>query len=253
MGQHEKAVLEQVRLCMIRGFYSAVQLSVSEMDEIACLLRTARDNDGKQTKFPDFVCDNGWIEHFETTFGKIDTCGGYENKRCDNAFVKGCVTQMLSVKPNESGFIVRHVSNDLPVGSYDNFRMSYRRVWSKHIDSFRKSGIDLDTKNIGMFLMELDFRGVVVHCVDSKGQLVRYPYNLMFDREFLDFIYDSRNIVKYLIVYSNFGVCEVLPLDRIPDLKQQFPDDVQVRFDSVIGKQMYTLIGFNGGENDGEG
>lgn len=76
MGKKEQRCLEVVKsVCKDdRNYYQGI--SAEEKEEIVTLIETAKDTDGLTTKFPDFIGNNGWIEHFEVT--------------CSNRTKKGC-------------------------------------------------------------------------------------------------------------------------------------------------------------------
>lgn len=226
MGQHEQCVLNYVRTHLFSDGYTLTTLSDKCADEIFRLLETAQDNDIDQTKFPDFICDGGWIEHFAVTFGR-SSGKGYENTRLEQ--------QALRSYGHPCG-PWKVVSVEFPVGSYDNFMKSLHKSWNKHIVSFRKSNV-INIQGTGMFLIEIDDEPIVVHWLDEKGRLERGPYSVLLDKQFLDFIYSYRDVVRYVIAcYKSHNNCDLVVLDDIPSIKEKFLKNSNVRFDGVWTK-----------------
>lgn len=245
MGLHEQAILSSVIQQYNCGtLTSCVQFSGEQIAEFYDLLSTAVDNDGKQTKFPDFVCSNGWIEHFAVTFGELTKDGrGYENFKLEKAACK-----KILCEAGEDA-LVRHVSTQLTYGSHENFMKTLKENWDNHIDHLQKSGGEYVGKT-GVFLVEIDDRGIVWHIIDGNRMTRQLGYQMALDSEFLDFIYGYRNYVKYVITYIlSFGVSEVLAVESVPEAKKLLPHGVSVRFDPVFGIQTNTLYRLKDGES----
>lgn len=223
MGQHEQDILKYVQSSYVFAWPQVSDECVAEFNR---LLDTAQDTDIEQTKFPDFMCDGGWIEHFAVTFGR-SSGKGYENTRLEQ--------QALRSYGHPCG-PWKIVSAEFPVGSYDNFMKSLRKSWNKHIASFRKSNV-INIQGTGMFLIEIDDEPIVVHWLDEKGRLERGPYSVRLDKQFLDFIYSGRNVIKYVVVcYKSHNNCDLVVLDDIPSIKEKFLKNSNVRFDGVWTK-----------------
>lgn len=238
MGQKERNVLDFVKQqCYFYGFCSRIGLSECEVAILAQLLATATDTDVGETKFPDFICDSGWIEHFAITSGEISGERGYKNLQLENEQLKNLASSM-----NDPGSI-RFTSISLSPGGHEYLEQSLKTAWNNHIESFKKSRINKDT-NIGVFLIEVDDRCIITHFSDSKGSLYRSPYAIYFDMEILDFIYGSRDIVQYVIAYHKSPMwVEIISTSDIPKIKSSFPPDFIIRFDGVDSRQGSVVFG----------
>ncbi len=245
MGQKEQKILDFVKQqCAFYGFHSHIELSENEVGRLAHLLDTATDTDVAETKFPDFICDGGWIEHFAITSGEISEGNGYKNLQLENESLKKIATTM-----NDSVGI-RFTSVSLSPGSHEHLKQSLKTTWDKHIESFKRSEINRNI-NTGIFLIEVDDRCIITHLSDGKGALYRSPYSICLDLDTLDFIYSSRDIVQYVIAYHMSPVwVEVIPTSDIPKIKSNLPSDFIIRFDGVDSRQGSII--FCAGKKDGK-
>lgn len=232
MGQKEQNALDFVRQqCTSYGFHPCIELSESEIGILAHLLDTATDTDVGETKFPDFVCDGGWIEHFAITSGEFSVEKGYKNFQLENEQLKKVVSSMSN--PGD----IRFVSSSLAPGGHAYLEQSLKTAWNNHIESLKKSRVNKDT-NIGIFLIEVDDRCIITHFSDRKGFIYRSPYAIYLDIEILDFIYGSRDLVQYVIAYHKSPMwVEIFSTFNIPKIKSILPSNFVIRFDGVDSRQ----------------
>ena len=244
MGIRERDVLNGVCNRFYSDGHTLSDMSDDQVAEIYRLLKTARDTDYVHTRFPDFICDGGWIEHFALTFGRSSN-KGYENVRLEQQSLLSCGVPLGPWKI---------VSIEFSAGSYDNFKRSLDRVWKKHIDSFRKSELSLMSMT-GVFLLEIDDRSIMAYLYDEERHLIRDFYSVLFDKQFLDFIYESRNVVKYVLVcYQGHRSCDLIVLDDIPMIKEKYLKQLEISFcgvHSIVEDIVPRDIGLNIGEEDG--
>ena len=78
MGKIEESCLNRVKkYCLLNEtYYSGI--TEEEKKSLIALIKTAKDTDGKTTTFPDFIGENGWIEHFKVTSSQSSK-KGYES------------------------------------------------------------------------------------------------------------------------------------------------------------------------------
>lgn len=160
-GQQEQECLDKVRDCfrksnyskddaealfygkaIIYGFrYNAGQKpkledEFSDLKPIAELIISAQNTDfqnaktGKnETKFPDFICTNGLIEHFQISGTKEIRNGSQINKD------RGKCNKDIDMAINNGE---QRISKSFPVRqSYDDFIASFKRNWDNHISKLR--------------------------------------------------------------------------------------------------------------------
>lgn len=78
MGKTEESCLNRVKeyYLLNETYYSGI--TEEEKKSLITLIKTAKDTDDKTTTFPDFIGENGWIEHFEVTSSQSSK-KGYES------------------------------------------------------------------------------------------------------------------------------------------------------------------------------
>lgn len=236
MGQKEQYLLDLANQGFFYGFHSQVVLNKDALDELYRLLTTAIDTDVGKTEFPDFRCDGGWIEHFSITSGEIVKKNGYQNLQIENEQLKK--TAAMLNNPGDISF----ASVSFPPGSHSHLKRSLRTSWDKHIESFKKSGIDRNAQ-IGIFLIDIDDRCIITHITDQDGGSHSSPYSIGLDIEILDFIYEYRDIVHYVIAYHQMSTwIEIISVSDIPRIKAKFSPDVIIKFDGVHSIQGHTVL-----------
>jgi len=170
--------------------------------------------------FPDFIFEDGFIEHFEITASDEGSKGSdYRRTEAKHKRALSKATQGAVLRPQHSSW------------SYDNLKKSLQRNWENHIESLQGSLDKIQSSTTKVFMMEhLEmniemFENVYAYTDDYsiKQRHFRY-YSLSHDVEMLDYIYNFRDKVDYVIYRHNSGV-EVIEIANIPNLKEtlKFP------------------------------
>lgn len=81
MGTAEQRCLEVVKTQCNQNKVCYYGLSKEEQKQLQVLVSTAQDTDGKTTTFPDFIGENGWIEHFKVSSSKHNRKGSETNRK----------------------------------------------------------------------------------------------------------------------------------------------------------------------------
>lgn len=251
-GENEQKCLNIVRNnCSskesLKKYFGLFQEDIEEIDDI---LRSAKPNDkDNQTVFPDFVFENGFIEHFQITSSKTNKKGAEHLKKLSlfknevekeaKRFKEDCNTNSDSNKIRS-----KHLAMKYPEHNYEYLCESFKKNWENHIASYNKY---MGNKNIGIFMIEYTdnalemYENVYNDWVDfmTNGDL-REPenvktYRLTRDKALLNYIYSFKENMKYVMfVYEK--ECEIIKLENIPYLLKILP------WDYVIAPYMGTTL-----------
>lgn len=197
------------------------------------IFQTAKPNPDL-SKFPDFIFDSGFIEHFEVTSSYLSKKGSKMKREQDklqkNAEVK---EKELEAQMNESPcYEGKTITTDKwhSKHSYDNFCLSFKRNREHHINSLDNYAGD---KSIGVFMLQYNDSALVLDSVfpDLKteiyyGDLLKKPeycgYRLTHDEFILDYIYQFKDKIKYVMFFNNDWFhgrkCEIICVENIPEI-----------------------------------
>ncbi len=219
-------------------------------------LRLARPNPSPSV-FPDFLFDGGFIEHFEITSSRSNR-NGYDHKRKHVAFEQmaeqeeNAFKEAMDEKPSFGTVQSKSWSFAYPQHSYDYLVKSFTENWNHHIESLSKYDAQYKT---GIFL--IDYPEIVLgHNIDFDVLSERLYGDLLFrddhkwyrlsrDRDLLNFIYDYREMIKY-VIFKNMDYFEVIATEAIPELiklvpwKYQFYPCMVTEVRSVYGTSIPT-------------
>lgn len=203
--------------------------------EIEQSIRNARPNENLNN-FPDFVFPGGFIEHFRVTSSKTTNKGAKHTKEMNHfENVVKIETEKIESEWNDIPSFDKVRSKqwefDNPNHSHEYLIKSLELNWNNHIRSLEKySGV----KDIGIFMIEYPefalsmFENVYAHWIDGMAQGdMREPekfkcYRLSRDKKMLNFIYQYRNKIKYVIfVYRERY--EIIQTQNIPYILQLIP------------------------------
>lgn len=212
----------------------------NECFEFADIIRTAKPNPSN-SEFPDFIFDNGFIEHFQITSSHVGSKGA-THAREESEFRRKVKseTEKMEEKWNETPSFDRVRSKSWtfqnPVHSHNFLIDSFKQNWEHHLESCQKySG----KKDIGIFMIEYPEIALAMHenvygdCIDgmAQGDMREQEsfkdYRLSRDKELLKYIYDFKGAIKY-VVFVNTVRCEVIRTENIPYLIHLMPWDYLV-------------------------
>lgn len=208
--------------------------------EIEKILYLAKPNENA-SEFPDFTFENGFIEHFQITSSKV-TRKGATHKKEESAFEAKVAKETEELKtewnetPSYSEVRSKSWAFNNPAHSYEYLKESFQTVWEHHIDSLEKySG----SKEIGVFLIEYtEFALAMVEQVyanwkngmshgDMREEENFKFYRLSRDKNLLNFIYQYKDKIKY-VIFSYCNGFEIIRLGNIPYLLRLLPWDFQI-------------------------
>lgn len=255
--------------------------------EVACALRKAKSNDNLNA-FPDFVFDNGFIEHFQITSSKVTRKGsgqilkekGFEREVKDK---QDKFVEMCNETPSYDKVRSCVSTMKFPVHSYDYLVQSFTQNCEHHLESLHKYN---GAKDIGIFLIEnsetaltmtenifVDWKDGMSHG-DLREQQSFNCYRLSRDKNMLNYLYGLRDKLRYVIyvyvdlVYRKGGTglevfdCyevkkfEIIKIENIPYLLKLLPWDFYIGSKQVTAiSSMYNISvkgnqGTSGGDNE---
>lgn len=178
------------------------------------ILMTVKENPNNNS-FPDFVCNNGFIEHFEVTSSK--TTGSGSTMKQEEALFKKSDKNHVIYSP--------HTHKDL--------LESFETIWKNHIDSLNDYKED---KDIRIFMVEYKDSSMIVDA--KKSQLYnrtkpRFPQDVVYmiskDVKLLNYILRYKNQIHYVIfVHENWMFqevfCEIIEVGSIPNILDNMKD-----------------------------
>ena len=224
-----------------------------ERIEFANIIRTAKPNPSS-SEFPDFIFNDGFIEHFQITSSK-STRKGATHVRKVSDFERKMYDDMEKTKAewNETPSFdeVRSKSWEFqnPEHGYKYLKESFKQNWEHHLESCEKySG----KKDIGIFMIEYPENALAM-CEnvyskwldgmaqgDMREQESFKEYRLSRDKELLKYIYEFRNSIKY-VVFVNSTRCEVVCTENIPYLLKLMSWEYFIY--ALPGGTVHTLTG----------
>ena len=219
------AILNNNRICY--GCSHDAELLIKE------IFSTANQNP-TWNKFPDFICDNGFIEHFEVTSSYSNRNGSTMKRELD-CLKKEVKTKdealkaEVEVTPCYEG---KTITTDTwhSDHSYDYFCISFKRAWDNHIEKYDKYNGD---KSKSVFMIQYNDSALVTGAVlpDIKtgiyyGELLKQPdyngYRLIYDNELLEYIYQYKDKIRYVAFFNNDWFhgkkCDIICVEIIPEI-----------------------------------
>ena len=215
-------------------FFGLLKEDISEFINI---IRKAKPNP-ENSLFPDFIFDNGFIEHFQITSSKTNRKGAVHKKK-ENEFknmVESETEKIIQEWNKTSSFdTVRSKSFSFtnPEHSYDFLGKSFKNSWEHHLKSCNKY---TGSKEIGIFMVEYPeialcmYENVYHSWIDgmSQGDMREQEefkeYRLSRDKNLLKYIYNFRHDIKYVIFLNQVRI-EIICTENIPYLIKLLPWD----------------------------
>lgn len=221
MGKIEENCLNKVKEhCLLNGtYYSGI--TEEEKKSLITLIKSAKDTDDKTTTFPDFIGENGWIEHFKVTSSQSSK-KGYESN-INHAEMMRSIEQQIDEKKQDKN------RTDYPFSasstrendSLENYRKSLMTSWKKHYQSYKKRQQELEDFKTGVFLIESDdiFLQVSKFKDMRNGIIEDYniPFEIVYDKKIMDFIQQYSSDIQY-VIFAGSRIVKILKISSIPDI-----------------------------------
>ena len=216
---------------------------------LLALLNEATDNPEK-SKFPDFLLEGGFIEHFQVSAANENKKGSAHNiavnefeKSSASAFEQEKNKFLQSpprVNPKIDTYDLRVFKQEMasPEYSYDAFICSFKRNFEKHIKSLKDY---TGNKSIAIFLIEF----VGANISDYRNNQFMSFYCLAMDREIFTYL---NQYTKYLnfILFASADSYELLDLNTIPQLMNKIPQGLTFNVGRFINEKLCLFIDMGG-------
>ena len=140
-GEQETNCLTRVKQNLDRN---SVHYFCSDPQKIIRILKSARPNPA-QSNFPDFLFENGFIEHFQITASR-ETRKGAEHRQRQAQFCKEAEQRFqrmgreLNDAPPANSLTREICEMEAPPYSYEMYEASFRKNWQHHIIHHQKRG-----------------------------------------------------------------------------------------------------------------
>lgn len=234
-GEEESKCLTRVRQYVN---CDSVQYFCGNRQKIACILKNAEPNPA-QSKFPDFIFKNGFIEQFQITSSK-EIRKGASLRREQERFRKEAEQQFqVMCKELEQAPPGNELTREIcymkaPEFSYEMYEQSFRRNWQNHIDSLEKY---TGCREVGIFL--ISYQGPLFRAIQQDEFLGFYQLNQ--DARMLRYIRQYQDKLSH-VIFEDGQHCEVIELEKIPALIQRVPQNIQFEPGRLIKCQINTAI-----------
>ena len=201
----------------------SVHYFCSDPQRIIHILKSAKPNPA-QSNFPDFLFENGFIEHFQITASK-ETRKGAEHRKRQALFCKEVEQQLqrmgsaLNDAFHTNSLTRETFEMEAPLYSYEMYAASFQKNWQHHIDSLQKYA---SCQDVGVFLIE--YQGPLFEVLQC-GRFAGF-YHLYQDTQILQYMAAYKNKLSY-VIFTDGQNCEVIELKYIPALLEQVPCDIQ--------------------------
>lgn len=210
-----------------KNYFGLLEADRNEFEQI---LRKVEPNQ-KPSDFPDFVFTNGFIEHFQVTSSSVTRKGSNHAKK-ESEFKHRVETETKQIEnewnqtPSFEEVRSKSWAFSNPVHSHEFLITSFKNNWEHHMDSYRKYN---GAKEIGIFMVEYPEVALSMcenmYCDwingmsqgDMRGQEKFNEYRLSRDKKLLEYIYQFREQIKY-VIFVNQVRYEVIRTENIPYL-----------------------------------
>lgn len=228
-GEKEQKCLDFVKENI--NFVKYYGFSENDILEFEACLNSAKTN-ANVSKFPDFICDDGFIEHFQISSGKLTKKGSEHLK--DINIHKNNINNILENDIKNNNIRPRTFKFNYNSHSYKNLIISLENSWNSHLKSLEKYNIEKSSKGIFMIqytdaaitMCENPFANIKKELIfaDLIEQKYIDYYSLCRDKRALDFIYKNKDKIHYVVYVYNSGI-EVINTNNIPEIKKLLPWD----------------------------
>ena len=210
-------------------------LTEQQYEQLKELLTEVKPNPNSNI-FPDFISDNGFIEHFTVT-SSTENKKGSTQKRESSLYRKESLEKFeeISKENDPTVYIINTPMKELKGHRYINILNSIKQNWEKHVESYDKS---ITSLNKGVFLIEYtDIMINTAFSVKYGSEDIYDTYRITGDTKLLEWIYKYRNKINYLIFVNLLASSiEIVNIGNIPKVIKKTPnawyDEVQVAFES---------------------
>lgn len=251
-GEREQKCLK--RVLSQYGSAKFYGLSCYDAEFLETALHSAKPNP-ESSVFPDFICENGIIEHFTVSSSKTTSKGSEQQKEYSH-YRKKTDQEIAAFKAEDDskdGLIVfdkRCWSFNQPVHSYDYLATSFTANWESHISSLQQSGkkqrciFMIDYEEIALEMIEDVFEGVKegLRFDDLREQQKIHTYRISRDKELLKHVHQFADAVD-MVIWAFFDGWEAIKLENIHEMLKLMPWNYKIAAKTVLNVESVTKFG----------
>lgn len=206
-----------------RNCYNGIKFE--DIQDLFKALLFAKENPQK-SEFPDFILDNGWIEHFQITSSK-ETNKGSKKEISTADFERKIKNEELEFKKHcelnaVPGFEdCKSWRKEDVVHSYQSFQNSFDNQLAHHLESSKKYYSNSDLKiflieygDVGLEMIEefseKDFEG-------GNRPKHYWNYRIRKDKEMLEKLFSLNDRLDY-VIFENHEDVEIVKINKIPEI-----------------------------------
>ena len=234
-GEKEQLCLDSVRKIL------RTKNCKNYLDEDAVIIEnilTAQENE-QANNFPDFICQNGFIEHFQVS-ASGETKKGFLYKQEESCFERQSNESIDNKKVEylnsifKSNTLITYESTlQYDKNRYENYVKCFKKNFESHIDSLKKYD---GSKDNGAFLIEQVDGNLFV---DEAAPYM--PYSLSIDKKLLQYVYQYRDFLTY-VLFTNGERCEIIKLSLIPKILSKVKDGIKFKAGRMISVKLLSCI-----------
>lgn len=205
--------------------------SNKDCDELEMIFKSAQPNP-ESNNFPDFIFEDGFIEHFQITSSKQTNKKGAEHIKNKAKYEENLKKAFERYRKSDSQGII-HSDFRYGTHSYEWLKKSFKTNWENHIKSLDKYDI---AHELGVFMVEYTDGALLMaeniyapSGVDGFSMPIRVQqhfedYHLSRDKELLTYLKGFKDKIKY-VFFVNFSGVEFISLEHIDSMINLLPWD----------------------------
>lgn len=234
-GEKEQACLDSVRNIL------RTKKCEKHLDGDAVIIKnilTVKENE-QANDFPDFICKNGFIEHFQVS-ASGETKKGSLYKQEESCFERQSNETLGNKKDEylnsrfESNTLTMHQSTlCYDKSTYENYVKAFKKNFESHIDSLKKYD---GSKENGTFLIEQVDGSLYV-----DGAVPYMPYSLSIDKELLQYVYQYKDYLTY-VLFTDGERCEIIKLSWIPKILSNVKDGTKFKVGRMTSTNLLLCV-----------
>lgn len=200
-------------------------------------------------KFPDFVFNCGFIEHFQVTSANENRNGDKHRiaelqfERESEKILNEVQLEYEKLEPCSGRIITDVLEMNCPEYSYENFVESFKHNFENHIRSLENYHGD---KSVGIFLIEYSGARIKV----MKGDRFLELYKIKYDKNMLLYLQDFADRLKYIICFwgdtqgnkSGDASCEVVELSKIQEMVLKVPQNIVFEMGRIKSAKILSFL-----------
>ncbi|MBS4220280.1 hypothetical protein KHA96_18420 [Bacillus sp. FJAT-49711] len=219
-------------------------MSDQQYNELQKWLNDAKPNQNSN-EFPDFIFEDGFIEHFAVTSSSEGKKGAKQKQESLNLKRKSETTFLSNLDSSKADMLVsKSFSRPFEQHSHLNIVNSIKKNWLKHIKSYEKK---MSPSKHGIFLLDyIDFNIHTAISKENEPAEIFESYRISADKDLLEWIHTFKDKIDYLILSNPFSI-EVIRIDQILKIVESTP---RVTYAPIIGMESHKYIGFKSMKRD---